>query len=440
MSHSGEGARRRAFMLVLATLLCGGAATAQAPEAQESHEVQESKRQVQTSQAKVQRPPRRILHLRSGGVVRGRAQLVGDTWEIQRKGKPSGIPAKLVERATLEKEVLSQARSLERKVASDDLVGRVAYADWCLREGLYEEALDQLDRVLGKNPNHPEAIALLERNAPPLALPRLPEPTSTDAKRNAELFDAFVRPACNARSSGREIAVVLLGEVKDAAGMYDAIRGDLGSKSVRRREFATLALRRLYPGQEIKPLVMRSILDPSENVRRGASHALKEANEPAVVIPALRALGSSHPVVRTNAAEALGNMGYAHAVEPLYNRLVSTQLTSSGRVPHSYIYVGKHMAYIQDFDVEVAQFEAVADPVINVLVEGTVLDTGVLAVSSSVVATERATLRRSLSRLTGASPGHTTAAWKAWWNEHGDEWKMGDGPSGPPSSPQSPDR
>jgi len=40
----------------------------------------------------------------------------------------------------------------------------------------------------------------------------------------------------------------------------------------------------------------------------------------------------------------------------------------------AYVTVINQQAYIQDFDVEVAQFQAVADPQINVLIEGVVLD------------------------------------------------------------------
>ena len=56
---------------------------------------------------------------------------------------------------------------------------------------------------------------------------------------------------------------------------------------------------------------------------------------------------------------------------------------------------------MQDFDVEVAQFAAVADPQINVLHQGTVLDVRVLAVTSSgtTTRTELAAVRAALARL-----------------------------------------
>lgn len=54
--------------------------------------------------------------------------------------------------------------------------------------------------------------------------------------------------------------------------------------------------------------------------------------------------------------------------------LVNSQTISVHNTQRAYVTVINQQAYIQDFDVEVAQFQAVADPVINVLHEGVVLD------------------------------------------------------------------
>lgn len=54
--------------------------------------------------------------------------------------------------------------------------------------------------------------------------------------------------------------------------------------------------------------------------------------------------------------------------------LVNDQVLSVHNTQRAYVQVINQRAYIQDFDVEVAQFQAVADPQINVLQEGVVLD------------------------------------------------------------------
>lgn len=55
-------------------------------------------------------------------------------------------------------------------------------------------------------------------------------------------------------------------------------------------------------------------------------------------------------------------------------QLVNNQQLSVHNTQRAYVSVINQKAYIQDFDVEVAQFQAVADPQVNVLTEGVVLD------------------------------------------------------------------
>jgi len=54
--------------------------------------------------------------------------------------------------------------------------------------------------------------------------------------------------------------------------------------------------------------------------------------------------------------------------------LINDQLVSVYNNQRAYVTVINQRAYVQDFDVEVASFQSVADPVINVLHEGIVLD------------------------------------------------------------------
>ncbi|MFT5290902.1 MAG: tetratricopeptide (TPR) repeat protein [Planctomycetota bacterium] len=64
-----------------------------------------------------------------------------------------------------------------------------------------------------------------------------------------------------------------------------------------------------------------------------------------------------------------------HLVEKSQNiELVNDQVLSVHNTQRAYVSAINQQAYVQDFDVEVAQFQAVADPVINVLNEGIVLD------------------------------------------------------------------
>ncbi len=369
-----------------------------------------------------------VIQLESGAVLRTKARERDGSWEVWQGGEWKLLPPGSVTRATAERELLDQASTLGRAIKKDDHVGRVALADWMIAQGLYAEALGALDRVLAKEPDQSDALGLLARAELPLAIPAAPE--------RAEDVAGYVGAAARGGPAAREVAVQRLSRAKELPGVRAALVERLLDHSIAVRTFATLALRRLYPGAQAQELLGRAILDPSEDVRAGAALALRDAENPALIVPALRAVGSKHPVVRQHAIEALGRMEYPEAVEPLFTHLVSLQ-SGGGSVgaPRSYMFVGRQFAYVQDFDVEVAQFSAIADPIINVLTEGVVLEAAVTGVHEYVVAAERAAVRRSLSALTGARPGDTTEAWKRWWTEHGDEWQAGATPQKAPTSP-----
>jgi len=368
-----------------------------------------------------------VLHLVDGRVLRLKARELDGSWEVFSGGEWKTLPAGAVARAKPEREVLDQAEKLRRALPRDDLVKRVAYADWLVNEGLYVEALQQLDRVLESAPDQGDALALLGRANLPLALPAVPSGA-------AELGGYFA--AC-ARLSGaaREIAVQRLAGAPEIGGLRPALNQELVDRSPARRSFATLALRRMFPGSEAEGLISRAVLDASPEVRQGASLALRAFENPTVIEPALRAMGSKNAEVRENAIEALGTMEYREAVEPLYNHLVALQSGGRSGAPRVHIFNGRQRSYVQDFDVEVAQNAAIADPIINILLEGSVLDVAVIGVTEYRVASERAATRRALARLTGQNPGDTTTAWQRWWKEHGDEWRATGETPGTPTTP-----
>lgn len=372
-----------------------------------------------------------VLRLADGRVLRRRARSTEQGWEVRDGSEWIALPADAVTSARREKDLLEQARRLERETRSSDLTRRVAYCDWLLREGLHEEGLEALDAVLAKDPDQADAVALLARTQLSLGLPEL-DPAMAD-------LDAFLGRAARFGPAARELAVAELRTGPEVPGLLERVRADLEHRDSRRRSFAALVLRRMFRGHEVKPLLARAVLDANEDVRRQAALALRDVGDPAVVLPVVRALGSSHHQVRVNATEALGHMAYPAVVPTLVSHLTSTlQSSGGGRTPHSHIYVGRQVAYVQDYDVEVAQNESIADPVINVLQEGSVLDAGVLGVTEYQLATERATTRRALAQLTGADPGHTTVAWARWWEENGAAWGAGLPPAA--SSPTSPKR
>jgi hypothetical protein len=352
----------------------------------------------------------RLLTLLDGRVIRARSRWNGEAWEVRTAGGWKALPPGAVDRVRTERDLLSEAKRLAREVPRDDLDRRVALADWMLRQGLAEEGLEQLDRVLRAEADHELALALLADPPQPLRLAAL----------SVEDPQELLRAAAGAPPSVRELAIQRLAQVA-GDDARELLQQALESHSVRLRTFAAVALRRLYPGQEVRPLAVRSILDGSEAVRREASLSLRAVGQPAVILPAVRALESSHEGVRENAIESLGWMGYPAAVPPLIARLSAVQGAAMGQAaPRANIFVGRQLAYIQDFDVEVAQGAAIADPVVNTLTEGSVLDVRVVGVHIFTTAVETRRIRRSLAQLVGEE--RSARGWLEWWETHQDEY------------------
>ncbi|MFN0243448.1 MAG: HEAT repeat domain-containing protein [Planctomycetota bacterium] len=372
-----------------------------------------------------------ILHLSSGQSIRVVARETAEAnggWEYK---SPSGwkrLEASAVRRVESETSALATWKACksaaDKAPESERADARAAAARSAIEAGLLLEGLEMLDTVLRSDPDHVGALALVAER-PLMSTPKV-DAAGGDVAR---AIDPVFRWASKLPPAARECAVREIANLPHTPTLRAALSHELVSQISGRRSFAALALRRIFPGEEIRPLLVRAVLDPSDEVRESASHALRTANEPGVIVPIVRVLAESEsPTSRIHAAEALGRMGYAAAVEPLMSRLYAaaapTPSASGGgaRAPRSHIFVGRQLAYVQDFDVEVAQSSAIGDPVVNTALEGAVLDVAVRGVEQVSVAVEQATIRKSLGRLTGAAPGNTSRDWMRWWKANEARW------------------
>jgi HEAT repeat protein len=368
----------------------------------------------------------RLLHLADGTVLRGRARLTDDKWEIQAGKEWRTFPSAMVLLALEERDVLAQARKLEQELDAKEPARRVVLADWMTTQGLYAEAVGQLDRVLGADPDQAEALKLVAKLRPMLVLPAI---DNIDAAAPDAVLDVL-RAIANAPPAVRELGLGRIATLREPKELRATLRAQVTSHSPRLRTVSALALRRLFAPNlsldEVKGLISRSVLDGSEEVRQEACRALRDVQDETVIGPALKALTSNNAGLRENAIEALGTMGYSAAVEPLMRYLgalnTAAQTSSGGGIAGGSIFIGKQTAYVQDFDVEVAQFQAIADPQINVLIEGSVLDARVIGSYSVTMVAESRRLRSSLGLLTGVEAGNTNKAWLEWWEKHKRSW------------------
>ncbi|MEO0650894.1 MAG: HEAT repeat domain-containing protein, partial [Planctomycetota bacterium] len=185
------------------------------------------------------------------------------------------------------------------------------------------------------------------------------------------------------------------------------------------RDFAALILRRMFPGTAAAALIERSLIDVDPDVRKQAAVSLAHVADPAVAGPAVRALGSTRPLLRLHGAEALGWMGHAEAVPPLVEALLSSGAAPEAiaAAPRAFAFFGTQTAYVQDFDAEVATGSSIADPVISVLASGAVLDVRVVSASAGGWRRFDTAAMASLRRLTGENAGKRKRDWRTWWKD-----------------------
>ncbi len=107
---------------------------------------------------------------------------------------------------------------------------------------------------------------------------------------------------------------------------------------------------------------------------------------------------------RVRAAERLGHSKDPAAIQPLIAAVASAR-----RAPGRFVFFGRQISLVTDFDVQVAQAAAIADPVVNVLTEGTVLEVRIISTTVSRAA------MGGLRQLTGANPGPKEEDWLRWY-------------------------
>ena len=357
---------------------------------------------------------RRIVRLTDGRSLQTVARLRDGRWEVRQGKQFAPLPAGSVRSVELERDVLATWNATA--VASDASVKeRTRFVRAGLEAGLLTQGLKALETLLKDHPVSSAPVALVGEHAGAIRRPKL----MASSQPSQEQLDEVAAWGAARGVLASELAIIELAKASDRRAIQEQLSRWLASGSPQRRAFAAHGLRRLGARQHSRPLMRHAILDGSESVRTRASLALAAAGQEALVIPIARALNSSHPSVRMRAATSLSLMAYPAAVKPLVARLaVAAGGGVSRSTPRSHIFVGKQMAYVQDFDVEVAQGAAVADPSINVLIEGSVLDVGVIDIEIRHVARrERRGLVNSLKKLTGANPGSSPEAWARWLAE-----------------------
>jgi hypothetical protein len=371
-------------------------------------------------------PPRErwVIRLAGGPLHRGLAREVPEGFELLRDGRWERVARADVLHAARESNLLADLDA-RRARAATRLDQRVEVARWALAEGLLPESIAEIDGVLEADPDFAAARDLI--TFAPLAL-TLPGGAGRSLPERLVLFGARAKPAY------RELAAARLASLASEDAQPVLVRA-LQSRSTSVRAFAAFAARRIDPKLFVDALVRRAVLDPSRPVRVEAARALRDARDEILACRVAAALDLEDARPREFAAEALGEMGYRSAIPALAARLAalsgvshpsavspaSHPASQSGSHPggtRAHIRVGSQVAYVQDFNVEIAQGASIGDPIVGVVEDATVLDVRVGGTSTQSVELEGPTLCRALARLSGEKLPEKPAVWLEWWKQN----------------------
>ncbi|MFT5059663.1 MAG: hypothetical protein ACI89E_002449 [Planctomycetota bacterium] len=361
---------------------------------------------------------KRILKFADGRSVRGLFQKTGGVWQLRRKGAWLPVGQIQVISSRKESDLLREARKLAQALPKDNLGAQTSYAEWLIGVGLIEEATQELDKLLNHEPDFQGALDLLR----PPAFLRPRAPTGIDLPE--QTAGTLIIAGSQAAPVRKELLIGSLKELQETEPGREALRRcllkGLHAASVGQRRFSAHAMRRLMPGEELLPLMQRCALDVSGPVRREAALAVRAAKDPGLVIPLVKALNSKSRGIRTNATESLGIIGSASAVPALVTHFANLTQSGGGGVAAttSHIRIGSHFAYVQDFDLEIANSASAADPIVRHTQDVVQLEARVGGISGYTYVTEYRTIHNSLKKLTNANPGSSPADWSSWYEKH----------------------
>lgn len=380
------------------------------------------------------------VRLRSGDVVEGKVDDLGDHLRVEAAAGALSIRWKDVD-CILTGRTAADVFAEKRKSVSD-APGLYKLGVWAARSGLGAESRTCFEAALVADPEHAaarEALSQQKSDGKWLEGGKLLQAkgfVSRDGawmlQEEADLRDRQAEARKDLSPGEKRVEELLAGAGKgpEAARKFavDAL-AKLPNETLYRP--ALRALRRGEPGSRVaaarvlgrvkddtdvlRPLIRSAVMDRDRDVRFAAAGALREIGNPDVVKPLARAMWSSVPEIRSNAAESLGEVGGAAAVEWLITRV----MTTGGPGARNNIFFGSQVTYVSDFDVEIAQAAQIGDPIVQTIREGAMLDVRVLNVREEYTLMERRVVYLTLQKATGRSFGEDAAAWKSWYDADG---------------------
>ena len=358
------------------------------------------------------------LKLDDGRVLVGKVAERGDTYEVTTADGVVVVQKNKVVQFTTDAK-LREKLAERARAAGDTPFAHLQLAMDARDHGLEPEMWRHLDQVVealpadraaaddtirGVQRRCDEFLAQLERELLPRKLRSAPT-----ASRVHELLDRL-RPDT---SAGRVAAIEALLVREPNADQHLRTEARRNG-SARRRLGALAALQRRELAGNDRFVLRTGVLDNGADVRRSAIDMVRGRDDAAAVAYLAPGLMHANGKMRVRTAEAFARLGHPDAVKLLVlaGPNAGKALGAADNGVRAHVAFLNQQAYIRDFDVEVAQAAFIANPQVDALTSGVVLDVTNHGVYEEIVIVRA--WQKALLDLTRNDPGANPRVWATW--------------------------
>ncbi|MFH0944228.1 MAG: HEAT repeat domain-containing protein [Planctomycetota bacterium] len=353
-----------------------------------------------------------VIHTTDGRSHVGSILKEGDPLTLRTLAGPLELAQEEILTIEGRSELMRSLRASQRRLQAGDWSGALRLSEWALRKGLFEAALDLADQALGIASRRDERPAV-ELPDTLLALP--PGGFAEMDLPEAELAWKLLGHAAGESPSRALIASQRLQRMSERSLLTDTLLRGMNDPRIAFRRASVKLLGASHPEETIERVIDCMLFDRDETVRREACRAVKAYRNEGVVYPLVRALSQDRPDLRLAAMDAIGMLEERRAVGALIRHM--RRADGSGKT-RNHIAVTTQTSIVSDFDVEIAQASVIADPIVDVVKSGTVLDVGVAGVYERAIPRgEIVRVGALLETLTGETFGTDVQAWERWLGE-----------------------